>query len=231
MHIAGNNARAALDQLALKARDLEGKFTSQDFMVETRDGSSIPLRIYTPNDALSPSEGRPIYIYFHGGGFLHGSIDTERSVCGSIATKLNVMVVHICTRHVHEAKHPILHHDALDATKWLLEHAIIHGGDVSNIVIGGVSSGANLAAYVVQQFPTLSATVHNGNNATRLKGQVLMVPWLIQPEAFPYDRFAEKSKTSLVQCAEALALSTERLEWLSSLLQAEDITDPTINPA
>ena len=54
MHIAGNNARAALDQLALKARDLEGKFTSQDFMVETRDGSSIPLRIYTPNDALSP---------------------------------------------------------------------------------------------------------------------------------------------------------------------------------
>lgn len=141
------------------------------------------------------------------------------------------MVVHICTRHVHEAKHPILHHDALDATTWLLEHAIIHGGDVSNIVIGGVSSGANLAAYVVQQFSTLSATIHNGNNATRLKGQVLMVPWLIQPEAFPYDRFAEKSKTSLVQCAEALALSTERLEWLSSLLQAEDITDPTINPA
>lgn len=54
MHIAGNKARAAHDQLTLKAHDLEGKFSSQDVMVETRDGSSIPLRIYNPNDSPSP---------------------------------------------------------------------------------------------------------------------------------------------------------------------------------
>lgn len=141
------------------------------------------------------------------------------------------MVVHICTRHVHEAKHPLPHQDAWDATKWLLVHASIHGGDVGDIVIGGVSSGANLAAYVAQQFSTLSAAIHNGTNAVRLKGQVLMLPWLIQPDAFPYDHFVKKSKSSLIQCADALGLSTARLEWLSSLLQAEDITDLTINPA
>jgi predicted acyl esterase len=53
MHIAGNNARAAHDQVTLKAHDLEGKFSSQDVMVETRDGSSVPLRIYTPNGTAS----------------------------------------------------------------------------------------------------------------------------------------------------------------------------------
>lgn len=177
------------------------------------------------------SKGRPIYVYFHGGGFLHGSIDTERSVCASIATKLNIMVVHICTRHVHEAKHPIPHHDAWDATKWLLENASTYGGDVGNVVISGVSSGANLAAYVVQRFSASAAVIHEKDSAARIKGQVLMVPWLIQPAAFPYSQFVEKSKTSLVQCEDALGLSTERLDWLSSLLGAEDIVNPTINPA
>lgn len=175
--------------------------------------------------------GRPIYVYFHGGGFLHGSIDTERSVCASIATKLNIMVVHICTRHVHEAKHPIPHYDVWDATKWLLKNASTYGGDVGNVVISGVSSGANLAAYVVHQFSTSFATIHKEKNAVRLKGQVLMVPWLVQPGTFPYDQFVEKRKTSLIQCADALGLSTERLDWLSSLLEAGDIADPTINPA
>ncbi|KUL88621.1 hypothetical protein ZTR_05244 [Talaromyces verruculosus] len=231
MHIAGNNARAAHDEITLKAHHLVGKFSSQDMSVKARDGSSIPLRIYTPNDTSSPSKGRPIYVYFHGGGFLHGSIDTERSVCASIATKLNIMVVHICTRHVHEAKHPIPHHDAWDATKWLLENASTYGGDVGNVVISGVSSGANLAAYVVQRFSVSATVIHAKDSAARINGQVLMFPWLIQPDAFPYDQFVEKSKTSLVQCEDALGLSTERLDWLSSLLEAEDIADPTINPA
>lgn len=54
MHIAGNNARVAHDEVTLKAHCLEGKFSSQDVMVATRDGSSIPLRIYTPKDTPSP---------------------------------------------------------------------------------------------------------------------------------------------------------------------------------
>lgn len=152
-------------------------------------------------------------------------------MCASIATKLNVMVVHICTRHIHEAKHPIPHHDAWDATKWLLENAGTHGGDVGNVVISGVSSGSNLAAYVVQQFSASAAVIQENDSAARIKGQVLVVPWLIQPGTFPYDQFVEKSKTSLIQCADALGLSTDRLDWLSSLLEAEDIADPTINPA
>lgn len=54
MHIAGNNARAAHDQLTLKAHDLEGKSSSQDAIMQTRDGSSIRLRIYNSNDTPSP---------------------------------------------------------------------------------------------------------------------------------------------------------------------------------
>jgi len=54
IHISGNNARAAHDEITSKAHRLEGKFSSQDVMIATRDGSSIPLRIYTPNDTPSP---------------------------------------------------------------------------------------------------------------------------------------------------------------------------------
>ncbi|EED21442.1 lipase/esterase, putative [Talaromyces stipitatus ATCC 10500] len=231
MHITGTNARAAHDQVKLKAHGLEGKFSCQDYEVGTRDGSSIPLRLYTPIGTPSPPGGRPIYVYFHGGGFLHGSIDTERSACALIATKLNIMVVHPCPRHVHEEKHPIPHHDAWDAMKWIIDHASSYGGDVGSLVIGGISSGANLAAYVVQQFSTANTTIYNENNAVRIKGQVLIVPWLIQPNAFPYGQFIEKDKTSLVQCSNALGLSTERLEWLSSILGVEDIANPIPNPA
>lgn len=54
MHIAGNNARAAHDEVTLKTHHVEGKFSSQDMSVNARDGSSILLRIYTPNDTPSP---------------------------------------------------------------------------------------------------------------------------------------------------------------------------------
>jgi acetyl esterase/lipase len=148
------------------------------------------------------------------------------SFCASVATALDIMVVHPCPRLVHEVKYPTTHHDAWDAIEWILEHAGGLGGDLSNLVIGGVSSGANLAAYVTQQFSALG----KGTGIVRLKGQVLVVPWLVQPEAFPYHLFVDANKTSLFQCSEALGLSTERVKWLSGNLEADDISDTPINP-
>ena len=137
------------------------------------------------------------------------------------------MVLHPCPRHVHEARHPIPHHDAWDAIVWILDNVETLGGDLRNLVIGGISSGANLAATVTQKFFTLGKNSEN----VLLKGQVLVVPWLLQPDTFPYHWFADAEKTSLVQCSGALGLPTKRLKWLSSVLGAQDITDSLLNPA
>ncbi|OKL62732.1 hypothetical protein UA08_01136 [Talaromyces atroroseus] len=185
MHISGTAVRAESDSEKLKASGLEGKFTFQDHKVTTRDGSSIPLRIYTPN--------------------------TTPPFCASIATSLGVIVVHPCPRLIHEAKYPTAHNDAWDAIEWILEHAGALGGDLSNLVISGVSSGANLAASVTQQF---SVSGKDANSAVRLKGQILMVPWLVQPEAFPYHLFADEKRLRLSNAQKLCAF--QRREWNGS---------------
>ncbi|KAM3069010.1 hypothetical protein ACMFMF_008977 [Clarireedia jacksonii] len=226
MHTSGNAFRAAHDSEKLKASGLEGKFKTQVYTVPTRDGSSIPLKIYLP-EVPTPPNGFPVYVYFHGGGFLNGSPDTEKTFCASVATTLNITVLHVCPRHTHEAKHPIPHHDAWDAIEWIIKNVEILNGDPSKLVIGGISSGANLAAAVTH----LLSTSSKYHDVVHLQGQVLVVPWLIQPAAFPNHLFTDKNKTSLVQCSSSLGLPTARLEWLSGLLEADDITDVLINPA
>ena len=226
MHASTTATRSTQDRENLKESGLEGKVTTRDYQVATRDGSSILLRLYAPNGA-PPSEGRPVYVHFHAGGFIHGSLDTEGFVCASIAIGLDVIVLHPCFRHIHEAKHPTQHHDAWDAMVWLLNHAHAFGGDLRNLVVGGISSGAALAASVTQQF----CASGRGSEAVRLKGQVLIIPWLVQPDMFPYLLFADVKKTSLVQCADAVSLSTNGVKWISGLLEAEDIRDPLLNPA
>lgn len=137
------------------------------------------------------------------------------------------MVIHPWPRHIHEAKHLTQHHDALEALNWILDHAEALGGDISKLVLGGISSGANLAASVTQH---LFAS-REGDRAVKLKGQVLVVPWLIQPDVFPYHLFADAEKTSLVQNSEALGLPTARLKWLAGLVEKEYISNPLLNPA
>lgn len=217
--------RAAQDHEKLKASGLEGTFTTQDHKVPTSDGSSIPLRLYAPN-GVAPSQGRPVYIHYHGGGFTSGSIETEGYICAFMATKLNMIVLHPCYRHVHEAKHPTQHHDAWTAIEWTIDNIGALGGDLKNLVVGGISSGGTLAASVTQRFFASG----KGNGTVCLKGQVFTVPWLIMPDVFPYHLFADEKKTSLVQCADAASLTTERLKWLSSILEAENIGDVLLNP-
>jgi acetyl esterase/lipase len=138
-----------------------------------------------------------------------------------------MMVIHPCHRHVEEVKHPVPHHDAWDAMNWILENAKALKGDLSNLVIAGASSGANLATTLTNKLSTSGKC----KGDVRLRGQVLMTPWLIQPPMFPYHLFADKDKTALVQCSHSLGLPTARLEWISRNLEADDISDVLINPA
>ena len=124
----------------------------------------IPLRIYTPA-AEGPLPG---LVFFHGGGWVIGSIDTHDNLCRSIANAASCVVVSVEYRLAPEHKFPAGIEDAYSATCWTAEHADRLGIDRQRIAVGGDSAGGNLAAVV-----SLMARDRQG---PRLALQVLLYP-------------------------------------------------------
>jgi acetyl esterase len=87
-----------------------------------------------------------LLLYFHGGGFTVGSPETHEGVCKQLAHLAQCAVVSLDYRLAPEHKFPTAHRDAIDALKWLAEHAQTLGLDAQRIAIGGDSAGGTLTA-------------------------------------------------------------------------------------
>lgn len=113
----------------------------------TVDGAAgpIPARLYTPAGAPATTPG---LIYFHGGGFAIGDLETHDGHCRRLAAFSGYRVIAIDYRLAPEHPFPAGHDDALAATKWVFDHAAEIGMDPSKIAVGGCSAGGNLAASV-----------------------------------------------------------------------------------
>ena len=107
-------------------------------------GGQIPLRVYTPQ-ATGPS---PVLVYFHGGGWVLGSILTHDAACREIANAAGCTVVSVEYRLAPEHKYPAAVDDAYAATRWVFQNADKIGADPRRVAVGGDSSGGNLAAAV-----------------------------------------------------------------------------------
>ena len=105
-------------------------------------GGEIPIRIYTPAGE-APFGG---LVYFHGGGFVIGSIETHDGLCRMLANAAGVVVASVDYRLAPEHKYPAAVEDAYAATCWIVEHARRFGIDRNRIAVGGDSAGGNLAA-------------------------------------------------------------------------------------
>lgn len=114
--------------------------TVHDVVVPTRNGS-VPARVYRHrhSDALLGA-----VTYFHGGGWVVGSLDSTDAVCRFIAHHLRVVVISVDYRLAPEHPYPAAVDDALDAYRWVREQP--QWGEV--VAVAGDSSGANLAAVV-----------------------------------------------------------------------------------
>lgn len=105
---------------------------------------SIPLRLYTP-----PGPGPfPVVVFFHGGGWVTGDLDTADFRCRMLARWAECLVVSVNYRHAPEHPFPAAVDDAYAATCWATENAASLRADPARIAVGGDSAGANLAAAV-----------------------------------------------------------------------------------
>jgi acetyl esterase len=120
----------------------------QVFHIEDRQipgpAGNLAVRVYTPKQA----RGLPVLVFFHGGGFVAGSLDTHDSPLRSVANRCECIVVSVAYRLAPEHKYPAATEDAYAATQWVAVHASNIGADPSRIAVGGDGSGGTLAAVV-----------------------------------------------------------------------------------
>lgn len=107
-------------------------------------GGDLPIRIYRP-DGDGPF---PVAVFFHGGGFVAGSLESHDQLCRALASTAGVAVVAVDYRLAPEHPFPAAVEDAYAATEWAAENAAEFGGDPDRLAVVGDSSGGNLAAVV-----------------------------------------------------------------------------------
>ncbi|CAI9412881.1 alpha/beta hydrolase [Nocardioides sp. T2.26MG-1] len=107
--------------------------------------AGLPARLYTPTTAAVPG---PLLLFFHGGGFMYGDLDSHDASCRFLAERSGVRVLAVDYRLGPEQPFPAAYDDALAAHRWLVDHAAEVGADPARLAVGGDSAGGNLAAVV-----------------------------------------------------------------------------------
>ncbi|MCA7119460.1 MAG: alpha/beta hydrolase [Acidibrevibacterium sp.] len=181
--------------------------------IKIGEGGAIPARLYRPLGS-APNAALPALIYFHGGGWVIGDLDTHDVVCRQIANGSGGAVVSVDYRLAPEHKFPAAVEDAIAATAWIAAHGATLGIDTARLAVGGDSAGGNLAAVVA-----LDARDRNG---PKLIQQTLIYPATESTMSHPsHERFAE-----------GLLLTRPTMKWFLGhyLRGAEDLADWRVSP-
>ena len=175
----------AREQYMLRVAKLAEKapiFRSHDRRIPG-PGSDLTVRIYEPR-AAKPGERFPVLVWFHGGGFVIGSLDTHDHACRALATQADCLVVAVDYRLAPEFKFPAAVDDSMAALRWLALHAPEIGGDPTRLAVGGDSAGGNLAA--------VCAILARNDGYPKLAHQLLIYPCTApEPETPSHRKFAE----------------------------------------
>ena len=127
-------------------------------------GGELSYRLYRP---ATPGP-HPIVVYFHGGGWVLGSLDSDDPFCRDLCARSGAMIVSVNYRHAPEARFPAAADDAFAAVTWIADHAAPLGGMPGQLAVAGWSAGANLAAVVCQ--------LARDAGGPQIVGQMLLTP-------------------------------------------------------
>jgi len=170
----------------------------------------IPVRIYTP----AGSSPFPALVFFHGGGWVVGSIPGSDHSCRALANGGGCVVVSVDYRLAPEHKFPAASDDSYAATRWVAENAAALGVDPARIAVGGVSAGGNLAAVV--------ALMARDSGSPALVHQLLVVP----VTDYRFDTASYRENGQGYQLSEV----SMRWFWDHYLSSAADAANPYASP-
>jgi len=170
----------------------------------------VPVKVYQPHASEGPL---PILIYLHGGGFVVGP-ESYESPIRAISNRSGYLVCAIHYRLAPESKFPTAVEDAFMASEWIVKNAAKLGGNPEVTVIGGDSSGGNLAAVISQ--------LNKQRSAFELEAQILIYPMLD----------ATCSQPSVSEFATGYGFTREKIEWYFGQYMSASVekTDPRLSP-
>jgi acetyl esterase len=144
-------------------------------------GGEIALRLFDPRGAAERPPG-PAMVYFHGGGFVFGSIDSHAGLTAEIARSLDMPVISVEYRLAPEHRWPAAPDDAEAATRWIAQNGAAFGRKFTGLVLGGDSAGGNL---------TLTT-------ALALRDRAAAVPLIMQMAIYPVTDSSVKHPSRLI---------------------------------
>ena len=192
----------------------------RDITVPVTD-TLLTARVYRHRD-LGP-DPQPLVVNFHGGGFVFGNLTAADWLCGQLAARTGATVVSVGYRLAPEHPAPTPFRDSWSATRWLVEHAGLLGGDRLQVTIMGESAGANLAALIALASRDLSRTDPDWPPLAR---QILAYPAVD----------LTLSSASIAELADAPMLRKKTLDWYGRLYLPQGLdtsiaaNDPRVSP-
>ena len=177
----------------------------------TLPGAAGPLewRLYRP---ATPGP-HPVVVYFHGGGWVLGSHDSDDPLCRDLCQRSGALIVSVNYRHAPEARFPAAVDDGLAAVRWVGEHAVALGGIPGELAVAGWSAGANVAAVTCQQVRD-----HGG---PEIRGQLLLTPVTD----------CDMTRSSYVENADGYVLTASLMKWFWDFYaDAASRTHPKASP-
>lgn len=165
----------------------------------------IPLRVYIPRDPAG--RALPLLIYFHGGGWVIGDLDSHDIPCRRLAQGADCIVVSVDYRMAPEFPFPQPVEDCWAATQWIAANAASLGGQPNNIAVGGDSAGGNLA--------TVMCLKARDAGGPALVFQLLVYPATELTRSFP----------SHEELAEGYRLTRPMIDWFMDNYFSGDIKD------
>jgi acetyl esterase len=154
------DARAMFEAMRTQPPESPDLASVTDGTIPSPDGHVIPIRTYLPTGVTNPG----VCVYFHGGGWVIGSIESHDAPCREIAARSGCAVVSVDYRLSPETQHPGPLDDCVAATEWIAANGSELGVDGTKRVVAGDTAGGNLAAAGTlvareRQTPTIAAQV------------------------------------------------------------------------